>query len=465
MTKRAGIYCRISKDTDGTGLGVERQERECRQLCTKHRLDVVSVFVDNDVSAYSARRRPGFTAAQDAMKAGQLDVLVAWHPDRLTRQARELEDLIDLLDATAVDVLTVGAGAYDLSTASGKLQARIVGSVARYESEHKAERLRSKSDELAASGAPAGGRTPYGYRREFPDRERSKGNFVIDTAEARELRKMAQRVLDGWSALRIERDLNERGVPTKEGRPWNHSTVRAVLINPTIAGLRVHRREIAGPGTWKPILDRDTWEAVRATIADPARKRQRPATKYVLAGLVKSAAGDPMNGKPERGGRSYSTAQRRNPKTGKWVNPKRPTSVDADKLETYVIEAAMIALRDWQPSEPTLANPAETEITELEAELAELARLRGERTISMAEWLAARKPLEASLNAARANTRAPRRKVKLLEARNVRKAWGDAELEERRQALATVIDSIVVDKAARGRWTTMSERVRIDWRR
>jgi site-specific DNA recombinase len=462
MTTRAAIYCRISKDTEGTGLGVDRQERECRELCTRRKLDVIDVFTDNDISAFKGKRRPGFNAAQDAMKAGTIDVLVAWHPDRLTRHARELEDLIDLLEATGVDVLTVGAGPYDLSTATGKLQARIVGSVARYESEHKAERQRSKMDELALSGAPAGGRAPYGYRWEHPDRERGKGNLLVDHDEARELRKMASRVLEGWSALRIERDLNERGVQTKEGRPWHHSTVRAVLINPTIAGLRVHRREIAGPGSWKPILDRETWEQVRATIADPARKRERPVTKHLLTGLVRSAAGDPMNGKPERGRRSYSTAQRRDSQTGEWINPAVSTSVDADKLEAYVIEAALIALRDWRPSTPTTSDASE--IAEIEQELAELAKLRGERVISMAEWLAARAPLEAALVEARSKIRAPRATVKLLEARDIRKAWQSASIDEQRQALAAVIDRVIVDRAARGRWTTMAERVRIVWR-
>lgn len=461
MTKRAAIYCRISKDADGLGLGVDRQERECRELCAKHGADVAAVFVDNDISAFSGRHRPGFAGAQEAMKAGDIDLLVAWHPDRLTRQTRELEDLIDLLDATSVDVLTVSAGAYDLHSPSGRMAARIVGSVARYESEHKAERLRSKSDELARRGAPAGGRAPYGYRWEHPERERSKGNLLIHADEARELRRMAKRVLDGWSALRIERDLNQRGVATKEGRPWHHSTVRAVLINPTIAGLRVHRREIAGPGTWEPILDRETWESVRATIADPARKRQRPASKYVLAGMVRSSAGDPMNGRPDKSGRTYATSQHRGP-DGSWINPKRSTTVDADKLEAYVVEAAMIALRDWQPSEPVTPD-GHAQVAELEVEMADLARLRGERTISMAEWLAAREPLEAALREARATIRRPVQKPRLLGARNVRKAWEDASIEDRRQALIAVIEAVIVDKATRGRWTTMAERVQIKW--
>jgi DNA invertase Pin-like site-specific DNA recombinase len=460
MGKRAGIYCRISRDVEGSGLGVDRQEHECRELCRTHRLDVVAVFTDNDISAYKRRHRPGFVAVQNAMKANEIDVLVAWHPDRLTRQTRELEDLIDLLDATGVDVLTVGAGPYDLHTASGRMQARIVGSVARYESEHKSERLRSKFDELARRGVPSGGRAPYGYRWE---RKEGGGNLVIDGTEAKHLRWMAKRVLDGWSGLKIERALNERGVPTKEGRPWHHSTVRAVLTNPAVAGLRVHRREIAGPASWKPILDRSEWEQVCAQIADPARKRQRPAQKYVLSGLVESAKGDPMRGHPDRGGRSYSTSQRRNSK-GEWINPKKPTSVSADKLEEYVVESALIALRDWKPGRPEAAREDASEVEAIEAELDELARLRGDRKITMSEWLTARDGLESQLAQERAKVGAVLRTARLLGTRDIRKAWEQADVEERRQAVAAVIEKVVVDKATRGRWTTMQERVTIKWR-
>ena len=52
---------------------------------------------------------------------------------------------------------TVSGGVYDLRTPTGRMQARIVGSVARFESEHKGERQRAKADELAACGLPPGG--------------------------------------------------------------------------------------------------------------------------------------------------------------------------------------------------------------------------------------------------------------------------------------------------------------------
>jgi hypothetical protein len=129
-------------------------------------------------------------------------------------------------------------------------------------------------DEIAAQGKHPGGRPPYGY----------SAGYVINPAEAEVVRRMARRVFEGASMLGVARELTDDGVPTREGRPWNQSTVRTVLIKPAVAGLRVHRGEIAGQGRWTPVLDRDTWEQLRAVIADPARKGRRPTRKFLLSG-------------------------------------------------------------------------------------------------------------------------------------------------------------------------------------
>jgi Resolvase, N terminal domain len=97
----AAIYTRISKDTAGLGLGVDRQERECRELAARQRLDVAEVFADNDLFAYGGRRRPGYEALLATIREGCVRTVIAWHPDRLTRSVRELEDLVDLLEGSA----------------------------------------------------------------------------------------------------------------------------------------------------------------------------------------------------------------------------------------------------------------------------------------------------------------------------------------------------------------------------
>ncbi len=56
----AVVYARISKSEAGEHLGVDRQERLCRELAARDGLTVLDVLVDNDVSAYRAKRRPVF---------------------------------------------------------------------------------------------------------------------------------------------------------------------------------------------------------------------------------------------------------------------------------------------------------------------------------------------------------------------------------------------------------------------
>ena len=57
---RAAIYCRISQDRAGAGLGVTRQQDDCRALCERRGWEVIDVYADNDVSAYSGKVRPAW---------------------------------------------------------------------------------------------------------------------------------------------------------------------------------------------------------------------------------------------------------------------------------------------------------------------------------------------------------------------------------------------------------------------
>ena len=114
---RVAIYVRISRDPKGTGLGVKRQERECRELCRLLGLIVVAVFVDDDRSAFSGKPRPEYIAMLERLELGDFGAIVAWHPDRLHRSPVELESFIDLLERCQATVLTVQGGDYDLATA------------------------------------------------------------------------------------------------------------------------------------------------------------------------------------------------------------------------------------------------------------------------------------------------------------------------------------------------------------
>lgn len=458
------IYCRISKDAAGEHLGIDRQERLCRDLAARLGLDVVDVLGDNDVSAYRGHGRPAFEALVEALKAGRADTVLVYHVDRLYRRMADLERLVEVVEATAVDIHTVAAGDVDLSTASGRMVARMLGAAAQHESERIGERMRMKHDELAARGRAPGGRAPYGYRwtTELTEDGSARRGYGVAEEEAAAVRTMASRVLEGASLLAIAREMDAAGITTREGRPWHHSTVRAVLLNPAVAGLRVHRREVAGPGNWPAILDRATWEQVRATLADPVRKRTRPARKHLLAGLVFNQRGEKMNGSVNNQGNAvYST---RSP-------AKQSLQIPAVPLEDLIVEAVLYrfdnaTLPTMDPSDdsPTAGD----EIARLNAELDELAGMRGRGEITLAEWIAARRPLQERIEAARRTAgpgRRPPRDTHLLAAPGaLRREWPSLDFAAKREILSAVIDRVVIGPADRGRWTELPSRVDVRWR-
>jgi DNA invertase Pin-like site-specific DNA recombinase len=152
---RAGIYTRISWDPDGNRAGVERQRVDCEFLCVDRGWDIAQHFEDNDRSAYSGKRRPAYERLLAAVEERRLDAIVTWHNDRLHRSPRELEAFIDLVEQSGVRVAVVSGGDYDLTTPEGRFTARIVGAVARKESEDRSRRVRRKHLELAEQGRPA----------------------------------------------------------------------------------------------------------------------------------------------------------------------------------------------------------------------------------------------------------------------------------------------------------------------
>lgn len=93
----AAIYCRISKARDEDQTGVDRQERLCREVAARLGLVIApgGVLVDNNRSAWQRNRtRPGWTALLEAIRAGRVRHVIVYHPDRLMRQPRDLEELL-----------------------------------------------------------------------------------------------------------------------------------------------------------------------------------------------------------------------------------------------------------------------------------------------------------------------------------------------------------------------------------
>jgi DNA invertase Pin-like site-specific DNA recombinase len=449
---RAAVYCRVSRDQGGEGLGVARQEADCRAWCEQRGWPVAEAFVDNDVSAYSGKRRPAFERMVDGIKAGRFDAIVVWHPDRLTRSTKELEGIIDLVEATGAAVGTVTAGDYDLTTPEGRFTARIVGAVARKESEDKSRRIRRKHQELAENGKPAGGGTrPFGFE---------KDGVTIREDEADLIREAAGRLLTGASLYSIQRDWETRGIPTAKAVradgtrvAWSVTSIKTTLTRPRIAGLRQYQGEVAGLAAWPAILDRETWERLRIILTDPSRRQPPPSREYPLYPLLRcGSCGRQLTAMPRKNGRNYGCR--------KYSGGCGHVFVAAAHIEPYVL-SVVLPLAD----SPAILGTIEVANADVRADMEALALAVAEdeharaqladdhyqaRIIDRATFLRQELALRARIedNRIRLAALQPAGSLDQLTGR-VASEWGNLTPEQRRQLLWSVLSGVVVSPARR----------------
>jgi DNA invertase Pin-like site-specific DNA recombinase len=436
------IYARISSDRDGDQLGVTRQIADCRKLAERCGYLVAGVYMDDDVSAWSGKPRPEFERMVDDLRSRVIGGVLVWHLDRLTRHPRELESLIDLFDELGVELGCV-TGEVDLGTHIGRLTARMLGGLARYESDHKSERIRRKHEELALRGKVSGGGSrPYGYEAD---------KRTPRPAEAAIVRECATRFLAGESLRSITIDLNRRGIVTAGGAEWAPQTLRRMLASARISGQREHNGEIVATAEWPAIITPAETAQIRARLADPERRTNKAARRYLLGGLlVCSHCGEKLVARPRAGGqRRYACAR------GPGFSGCGKTYINADQVEEFVVDAVLhrvdapevAAGVEGRPADPDL-QPLYEQLDADKAQLEELAAAYGRKEFSMAEWQAARGPIEQRMTATRKQlSRVTRRSTLepfLGKGEQLRADWSSLDLSQQHAIVAAVVDHVTV---------------------
>ena len=272
---KTAVYLRQSLDRDQTQLAVERQREACLDLCKGKGWTDTVMYVDNDTSASTGRRRD-YTQMLADIEAGAIGAVVCYRLDRLHRQPRGLEHFIDLANRHRVALATV-TGDTDLGTEEGRLIARIMGAVDRAEVEKKSARQKLANRQRAKNGKAWVQRT-FGY----------DGDEIVEH-EADAIRKACRDLLNGASLWSIATQWNSEGLKTAKGYTWTGGTVRQVLSRARNAGLQVYDGEILDgvSPTWPAIVKREVWESVCKLLADPKRHTGKSqGRKHLLTGIA-----------------------------------------------------------------------------------------------------------------------------------------------------------------------------------
>jgi len=297
-TIRAATYSRISlaerkAAEDGSTIidahGVLNQGTITDEHAAAKGWQVVARYCDNDVRASSGKDGSAhYWAMMAAAARGEFDVIVVFQTSRLWRNRRERAEGIELLRKACVSVAAVKGVSFDLSTAQGRGQAGILGEVDTMETEIKAERQQLANYMAVRSGKRLrSSQRPFGYEAD---------HITERPAEADAIRWAADSLLAGGSVMSVQREWRRRGLVTAQtGRPFTRQSITTILRNPRLAGLAVYRGEVLGQGEQAAILPEETWRAVDALLADPARKPPR-GVRTLLGGLATCPCGNVVSG-------------------------------------------------------------------------------------------------------------------------------------------------------------------------
>lgn len=461
--RHAAIYARISQDREGAGLGVQRQEEDCRALCERRGWNVEAVYCDNDVSAYSGKPRPEWDRLVDDIERGLIDAIAVWHVDRLTRSPIELERVIDLADKHGLKLATV-TGEVDLATPTGRMVARILGATARQEAEHKADRQRRQRRQSAEAGKPNGGGTrPFGYAND---------RVTVVAGEAKLIREAAGRVLAGESLSSVCRDFAARGVQTPAGGSWQPRTLRRLLGSARISGRREHRQwssgqkgtkplvgEIVAEATWPAIIPTTDSDRLRALLSDPSRQKFSAATgrTYLLSGVLRCGkCGGRMCGRPRSGVPRYVCP---NLPGGETCGGVATNAARTDELirDLVLVALASPGLADRLRSRATVDPELPAEIRRDEQQLEELATAWANSEITRGEWAVARNIIDARLERnrkelARVSATAPIESM-VGDYDDLLKRWESMNVSQRQAVVGSVLERVEVKPAdPRKKW-------------
>jgi site-specific DNA recombinase len=234
----AAIYARVSSEQQREANTIASQTASLLEFAKNQDLEVPKEWVfEDDGYSGATLERPGLEHVRDLAAEGQIRVLLAYSPDRLSRKYAYQILLMEELARNGVETLFVKAP--QGSSAEDQLLVQFQGMIAEYERAQILERSRRGKRHRAQSGEiSVMSGAPYGYRY-IRKTDEAPAAYVVLEDEARVVQRIYEMyTVEGLSIGEITRRINAEGIPTRKASArWERSTVWAVLRNSAYRGV------------------------------------------------------------------------------------------------------------------------------------------------------------------------------------------------------------------------------------
>jgi DNA invertase Pin-like site-specific DNA recombinase len=302
---RCAIYTRKSSEEgleqDFNSLHAQREACEAYIRSQAHEgWRVLPRHFDDGGHSGGTLDRPALKELLKAVEAGDVDIVVIYKIDRLTRSLTDFAKLAEQFDARGVSFVSV-TQQFNTTTSMGRLMLNVLLSFAQFEREVTGERIRDKIAASKKKGMWMGGTVPLGY--EAKDR-----SLVINEEDAATIHTIFDFYLKLGSVSALEEELDRRGIRTKTrtyengrtagNRPFTRGHLYRLLSSPIYIGHVPHKYK-SYPGQHDGIIDRATWDRVQASLAantqGPRKRRGRTRVQTpLLAQIFTDEGGTPF---------------------------------------------------------------------------------------------------------------------------------------------------------------------------
>ncbi|MEM1050939.1 MAG: recombinase family protein [Pseudomonadota bacterium] len=289
---RCAIYTRKSSeeglDQDFNSLDAQHEACEAYIKSQEHegwRLDATRY----DDGGYSGgnMERPALQKLMEMIRTRQVDRIVVYKIDRLTRSLADFAKLVEELDEAQASFVSV-TQSFNTATSMGRLTLNMLLSFAQFEREVTAERIRDKIAASKAKGLWMGGRIPTGY-------DADGRTLKVNEAEASTIRWVFDLYLELGDVPKVVDHAGREGLITKRyqaktgkmlgGRPFTRGLIYSVLNNVIYIG-RIPHRDTSYPGQHKAIIDQAVWDRVQAKLKAANRTKGGRNVIGVLSGRL-----------------------------------------------------------------------------------------------------------------------------------------------------------------------------------
>ncbi|MBA8757904.1 recombinase family protein [Wolbachia pipientis] len=283
---RCGIYTRKSNE-DGLEQkfnSLDAQRVACEKYI-KSREGWVALAKRYDDGGFSGKNleRPAIKELFEDVKAGEVDCVVVYTLDRLSRETKDSIEVTSFFRRRRVNFVAV-TQIFDNNTPMGKFVQTVLSGAAQLEREMIVERVKNKIATSKEQGLWMGGTVPLGY--DIKDKE-----LIINEKEAKVVRHIFERYLELKSMAELARELNREGDQTKgKSDIFKKATVRRIITNPIYMG-KIRHYEKEYEGKHEAIIEEEKWQKAQELIKNqPYRKAKYE--EALLKGIIKCKSCD-----------------------------------------------------------------------------------------------------------------------------------------------------------------------------